>query len=493
MDITGVLVLLGLIAGILWISERSAKAGPGKALLARKALHIAGVGGLAISGVFFQDPFLTGWLSLGFGFLLLLAVHLQWLAVDIHQRKSWGIALFPFSYALLLLFAMPGAWYLVIYPMLILAFADAFAAIAGSLLAPEKYNLTGDPKSLLGTAVFAITTFCLVQWVPAFLEALDPLFYISVRQMVDPQSWLLVSVLIALVTAALEGVTSGGWDNVTVPLGAGLLLAVLPDLGTPTLQMALLTLMSLTGLAYLACNWRWLDAGGAVTAGLLGFFIWLGGGFSGIALIGLFFISGSILSKLGKGKKSWVPDAGHGKPRNYRQVLSNGSVAGICIMGFALTGLEAWGVLFATSVAVSTADTWSSEVGNRFGGQVYDLVGGKPMPRGLSGGVSVQGTLAGLLGALLIGFAAWTIGIGYPVWVAAGGFFGMLLDSLLGSMFQASYRNRAGERVEFLKQEEKGELIKGLQRVDNDAINLISNMLLVILIAVFLLFTPLWG
>lgn len=490
MDIVGILVLLGLIAGVLWISERMVKAGERAALLSRKVLHIVGVGGLAISGSFFDNPLITGWLSLGFGLLLLLAVHKQWLAVDVHQRKSWGIALFPFSYVFLLLFARYGQWYLVVYPMLILAFADAFAAIAGSLFNPKKYNLTGDPKSLLGNTVFAITTFCLLQVVPGILESIDPDFFYMPN---DPEVWLLVSVLIALLTAALEGVTSGGWDNVTVPIAAGVLLLVLPMVGREGLQVGLLTIIGLGGLSYFAWYRKWLDAGGAVAAALLGFFIWLGGGFSGLGLIGLFFVSGSLLSKMGKGKKSWVPDAGHGKPRNYKQVLSNGAIAGLCMVGFVVSNLEMLALLFATSVAVSTADTWSSELGNRFGGRVYNLVGFRRLQRGLSGGVSLQGTFAGAVGALLIGFAAWTIGIPKPLWVAIGGFLGMLLDSLLGSLLQAQYKNAAGQPVEFLKPGEKGLLVKGQKIVDNDLVNLLSNLIMVILMAVFLFFNPLWG
>ena len=490
MNIVGILFLLALIAGVLWISERMVKKGEQAALLARKALHIVGVGGLAISGYFFDNALITGWLSLGFGLLLLLAVHKQWLAVDVHHRKSWGIALFPFSYIFLLLVARYGQWYLVVYPMLILAFADAFAAMAGSLFNPKKYNLTGDPKSLLGNTVFAITTFCLLQVAPDLLEKIDPVFFYIPD---NPQDWLLVCVLIALVTAALEGVTSGGWDNVTVPIAAGVLLLVLPMVGRDGLQVALLTIMGLALLSYFAWYRKWLDAGGAVTAALLGFFIWLGGGFSGLGLIGLFFVSGSLLSKLGDGKKSWVPDEGHGKPRNYRQVLSNGAIAGFCMVGFAVSNLEMLSLLFATSIAVSTADTWSSELGNRFGGRVYNLIGFMPMQRGLSGGVSLQGTLAGAAGALFIGFAAWTIGIPKPLWVATAGFLGMLLDSLLGSMLQAQYKNDAGQPVEFLKPGEKGLLVKGKKIVDNDLVNLLSNLIMIFLMVVFLFLNSLWG
>ena len=118
------------------------------------------------------------------------------------------------------------------------------------------------------------------------------------------------------------------------------------------------------------------------------------------------------------------------------------------------------------------------------------------MAPGLSGGISVVGTAAGAAGALLIGGVAYAMGLAPVGWVAIGGFTGMLLDSVLGSLLQAKYRlpqdgglsdSPFGTDQSMLKP------VKGFEWVTNDAINLLSNFV-VVLVAAFILYKNLpWG
>ena len=72
-------------------------------------------------------------------------------------------------------------------------------------------------------------------------------------------------------------------------------------------------------------------------------------------------------------------------------------------------------------------------MGKRAGGRVVDIIGFRTLTSGVSGGISWQGTLAGLLGAFLIALAASQMGFG-SFWITGiGGFAGMLADSLMGS------------------------------------------------------------
>jgi hypothetical protein len=76
-------------------------------------------------------------------------------------------------------------------------------------------------------------------------------------------------------------------------------------------------------------------------------------------------------------------------------------------------------------------------------GQTYDILRWQKITPGLSGGVSVVGTLAGLPGSAIMVLLA---GLIFPFsWfeqsvLMLGGFGGMLLDSILGSVLQAKYR-----------------------------------------------------
>lgn len=486
MNIPGVLILLTIIGVTLLFSERMVKKGKTRALFARKMLHIAGVGGLAVSPIFFYDHQWLSAVALFFGVVLFFAVKKRLLATDLYHRESLGIALFPFSFLVLWLTWGKSAPHLVIYPMLILAFSDAAAAIAGGFSGKWKYNISGDNKSIEGSLAFAVTGFLLLWFLPAFLEGLHPLFRFELPGVISFGDKLVIIVLVSLVTAAAEGATSGGWDNVTVPLSAACMLAILPYWNELTLGLTLPLLGVLGILAWFAVKRKWLDGGGAIVALLLGFALWLGGGWPSLLLMGLFFISGSLIGKAG-GINAAAADAKMGKPRDYIQVISNGGIAGLLVLAYGLTLRPFYAELFALSVAISTADTWSSEIGTRAGGKVIDIVGFRTMPAGVSGGISWQGTLAGLAGSFLIAVVAGWQGFGNILFVGLGGFGGMLADSLLGSTLQAKYR------VQNQWQDEcpPGNNLspeKGLHWLNNDRVNLFSNLLVTILGGILLIF-----
>jgi uncharacterized membrane protein len=62
-------------------------------------------------------------------------------------------------------------------------------------------------------------------------------------------------------------------------------------------------------------------------------------------------------------------------------------------------------------------------------------------------------------------------------WVALSGFTGMLLDSMLGSWLQVKYRNENGQIGD------TGiHIVKGHERINNDAVNFISNLITIMLL-----------
>jgi uncharacterized membrane protein len=117
---------------------------------------------------------------------------------------------------------------------------------------------------------------------------------------------------------------------------------------------------------------------------------------------------------------------------------------------------------------------------------VVDIIGFKPLPVGISGGVSLTGTLAGLAGAGFIGFIAWFMMVDSATWVIIFGFLGMVADSVAGSLLQARYSE--GALLADAKPEgENYALVKGYLWMDNDLVNLLSNLFVTIL-AGFLLY-----
>jgi uncharacterized membrane protein len=92
-------------------------------------------------------------------------------------------------------------------------------------------------------------------------------------------------------------------------------------------------------------------------------------------------------------------------------------------------------------LAAVNADTWSTELGVLAKRWPRLITNGTRVVPGTSGGVTLEGTVASLAGAALIGVIACT-GIGEPalaVAVVSAGFMGSVVDSLLGASVQAIY------------------------------------------------------
>lgn len=228
---------------------------------------------------------------------------------------------------------------------------------------------------------------------------------------------------------------------------------------------------------------KWLTLTAALVAALMGILIWMTGEWRLALPVILFFITGSLLGKLPVGRRIQT-DAKHSQPRDTVQVLCNGGVAMVCLLSGIFWSSPHWSLLFYMSIAVSTADTWASELGMKFGGRTVDIVGLKPLPVGISGGISWQGSLCGLAGALLIAGCGWLLmpftaaQIGA---IALAGFAGMLVDSVMGSLWQKRYRLASGLLAEYLPEGKMGTKEKGLNWMTNDMVNLVSNVLTVAL------------
>jgi uncharacterized protein (TIGR00297 family) len=182
-----------------------------------------------------------------------------------------------------------------------------------------------------------------------------------------------------------------------------------------------------------------LTVAGAGTGGLLGVLLFLGAGFTGLALLSLFFLLGSSASAWQRATKQrlGLAEANQGRRTAY-QALANAGVAGAA-------GLCSWvmpahvaffQLLLAGSLAAATADTLSSELGNIYGRRFYHILTLRPDIRGRNGVVSLEGTLLGLGGSAIIA-SAYSVG-GYQGsgWVLLAGAVGNLADSVLGATLE---------------------------------------------------------
>ncbi|WP_217278568.1 DUF92 domain-containing protein [Hymenobacter sp. BRD67] len=163
---------------------------------------------------------------------------------------------------------------------------------------------------------------------------------------------------------------------------------------------------------------RKLTVVASLVGGGVGLLIYLGTGFTGLALLGLFFGLGTAASawKVADKRRLGLAEANKGR-RTAGQVLANAGVAG-------LLGLLSWqypalaplgGLLLAGSFAAATADTLASELGNVYGHRFYNILTFRPDKRGLDGVISLEGTLLGLAGSAVLAVAyCLSVGWGPP-------------------------------------------------------------------------------
>ena len=264
---------------------------------------------------------------------------------------------------------------------------------------------------------------------------------------------------------------------------------------------------ALAGIIALAA-WRAhaLTRGGAVAAFVVGTLTFAGGQLGFTLLLLAFFVPSVLLSRRGRERKRAMTDAGKHGPRDAMQVLANGGVAALCALLYAITHEFRWVWAFAGALAAATADTFATEIGTLADGPPRSILSGRPIARGLSGGVTLAGTAAEIGGALWIGFATIALEIvsiarrggasphatiampaalgrselgGVAIVIAAlaipiAGIAGATLDSVLGATLQELRRcDACGRACETDPHACGGRttLVRGVRGVTNDLVN----------------------
>ena len=119
--------------------------------------------------------------------------------------------------------------------------------------------------------------------------------------------------------------------------------------------------------------------------------------------------------------------------RSASQVMAN---LGIATLALAVPGLGTAYLLALAALAEVAADTTSSEIGTAFSTRTILITSWKTVSAGTDGGISLSGTLAGILAAILTAGCAAALGLvsaSAAVFVACAGVAGMFVDSLLGA------------------------------------------------------------
>ena len=203
------------------------------------------------------------------------------------------------------------------------------------------------------------------------------------------------------------------------------------------LSSALLVTGALAAIAYAL---GMISRSGALGGLLVGTMIYASLGPRGFAVLALFVIGGSLLTRLGYGSKQRTGTAQeHGGRRSARNAIANCAVATLCALLAATTGSEAFTVAFVASIGAAFADTAESEMGQLFSSAPRLITTLRKVPPGTDGAISLPGTLAGVAAAGLTSALALTLGMlaspAPALLVAVAAFLGTLADSLIGARY----------------------------------------------------------
>jgi len=242
----------------------------------------------------------------------------------------------------------------------------------------------------------------------------------------------------------------------------------------------------LSGLvALIAYRLKLLSSSGSLGAFFLGAVVFgLGGLRWAIVLLVFFFSSSGLSRSFRKHKENAEMNYAKGSTRDAGQVLANGGLAGAFVILHFIFPQAAWTwVGFCAAFAAANADTWATEIGALSRTQPRLITTMKPVEPGTSGGVSLLGTLAALLGALLVGltgalvdpFAAVQPAQTVLMVITFGGLSGSLVDSWLGATLQAIYHcpqcQRDTEKTPLHSCGTETVHVRGIKWLNNDMVN----------------------
>ncbi len=423
-------------------------------LFGRKLLHITAICSCAYTIHAFGNKTVLACIFLSFFFVLLAVIKKGWMQVNAY--KTYGIALFPLAFAVLLFIpAFPNN--IIVFAALILGICDAAAGLTGEYFGKQKITFLFESKSWAGFAAFYLSalliSFC---WYGFNLSA----------------NKLLLCTLLALLPAITELFSYKGSDNFTVPVCAAIWMLLLKNLMPGEHRVLLLCIVVFIALCFFAVYRKWLTVSGATAALWMALLLLVTGGLKAFIAPGIFLLSGSLLSKLNNNDKEK-------NGRNAIQVFCNGIVGISCLILFAVSHQQVYLLAALVSFCISMSDSVSSELGTYLKGTTVDMLSFKKLPPGISGGISWQGSLSGLIGAAILAAAvcfAYQFSLTVFLWITVSGFMGMLADSILGSTIQKKYTSATGAIIE--DYETNAVKVKGFNWCNNDMVNILSNILI---------------
>ncbi|MBQ8321677.1 MAG: DUF92 domain-containing protein [Clostridia bacterium] len=359
------------------------------------------------------------------------------------------------------------------------SFGDGFAGVLGQLIKRFNKKIYAG-KTLIGTLSNLVVSF-LVPLLFSFAFGLDiNVFY---------------CLAIAVLAVELELIADRGLDNLLITIAVSLFSYGLMYIPGIVNYLAPILLTPL--IVIFAKKKRALTDGAIAGALLLDVAVSVSFGNFGFVILALFFVGSILADKVKKmakktKQKSNLPVKNKTECRNIMQVFANGAMALFASIAFLVSGERVFLVMYVASLAEAFSDTVASGVG-ALSDNVFDLFRFERCEPGLSGGMSVVGTLFSLVSAASLSLVALALSAINPIealLVTFSAFLGAVFDSMLGSLLQGKYICPVCKRV-VEKKEHCGaetELYRGFSAINNDVVNGLSTVFAATLSAVFFIF-----
>ncbi len=155
-----------------------------------------------------------------------------------------------------------------------------------------------------------------------------------------------------------------------------------------------------------------LTPAGLVHAVGLGTLLWSCLGLRGYGLMVGYLVAGSAVTYVGLDiKKAKGIAEGRDGARGPANLWGAAIGGAVCALGYAIAPAPAWLVGYVGSIATKLADTTASEIGKAYGRTTVSSVTWQPVPPGTEGAVSLEGTVAGWMAAVLVSLVGWGLGL----------------------------------------------------------------------------------
>lgn len=458
--------------------------------LSRKLLHITTGFVVVYSPFVLQSFWIVTFIGIAFSVTNYILIKRKVLKqINDTQTVNLGIFYYPLSFLICILLFWNVNKFIISLSFLIFSIGDALAALVGNSSTTKYFTrITKEPKTFNGAITFILSSFFLL-WIVR-LTLWKNFNFIDY----DWLSFSFLALIFSLLGGITEAISTKGTDNLSLPivLSSATMMFFVNGIEIKSFILAFILALMISIISF---KMKFLDFGGSAVTFLLALFIFGIGGWKWTIPILTFFILSSFLSKVAErfSKKDVASIFEKGSQRDYKQVLANGGVPLLIIVLSNLLPLEIdWYLVYLLSIAISTADTWSTEFGTLFARNVYLITNFKKVSPGISGGISLIGTLGGVLGSILIVLSSgffielnMKVIVSLPFFALLGNFF----DSLMGATIQVIYKCSVCEKLTEKKIhcQKDTYYYKGIKLIDNDAVNFVSVLFISLLYFLFLI------